>query len=150
MKIQNSQLAGRGNRFLAQLTDSIFHTVLFYFGFFIVLGSTNFSNSPEMESVNAGTVFFGILIALIIPFVIQIILLSKDGQTIGKKLLKIKIVEIKNGKNGGFLTNVMVRGFVNGLLCLIPFYGLLDVLFIFQENKRCIHDALAGTTVIKV
>jgi len=37
---------------------------------------------------------------------------------------------------------------------LIPYAGsfvaLLDVLFIFRRDQRCIHDHLAGTVVVKI
>ena len=38
---------------------------------------------------------------------------------------------------------------VNGLLGIIPLYGLIDPLFIFSESRQCLHDKLADTIVIK-
>jgi uncharacterized RDD family membrane protein YckC len=39
-------------------------------------------------------------------------------------------------------------------VALIPVIGgflpLVDVLFIFRHDRRCIHDLLAGTNVVKV
>ena len=63
-------------------------------------------------------------------------------------MLDIKIVKL-DGANGGFMTNVLMRDIVNGLICLIPLYGLVDILFIFSEERRCIHDHIAGTKVIR-
>jgi hypothetical protein len=37
---------------------------------------------------------------------------------------------------------------VNGLIALIPFYGLVDILFIFRGDRRCIHDWMARTKVV--
>ena len=78
----------------------------------------------------------------------QIYLLSNQGQTIGKFALKIKIVRVSDGRNGGFVTNVLVRQIVNSLIGIVPFYGLVDILFIFREDRRCVHDHLAGTRVV--
>ena len=79
----------------------------------------------------------------------QIVLLSKNGQTIGKKALNIRIVMVSFGQNGGFVPNVVVRAWGAFLISLIPLVGLVDVLFIFREDQRCIHDLIAGTEVIR-
>lgn len=89
---------------------------------------------------------------------IQMYLLSTQGQTVGKKILNIRIVKFDTGENGGFAINVGMRGIVNGIIGIIPiyflglfpFYSLLDALFIFRNDRRCIHDLLAGTKVIEV
>ena len=80
--------------------------------------------------------------------VFQMYLLSKDGQTIGKKVMDTRIVKVDTGENGGFVTNVLVRTILNGLIGIIPLYGLIDILFIFRGDKRCIHDLIAGTKVV--
>lgn len=81
--------------------------------------------------------------------VVQMILLTRDGQTLGKKLFGLKIVLEKTKKNGGFATNVLLRTACNMLLSFIPLYSLVDALFIFRKDQRCIHDLLAKTIVIK-
>ncbi|TJZ79098.1 hypothetical protein [Chitiniphilus eburneus] len=35
------------------------------------------------------------------------------------------------------------------LLSLVPMGGLLDTTMIFRNNRRCLHDDLAGTMVVK-
>jgi uncharacterized RDD family membrane protein YckC len=42
-----------------------------------------------------------------------------------------------------------LRNVVNMIIGLVPLYGLIDSLFIFGEARRCIHDHLADTIVIK-
>lgn len=92
----------------------------------------------------------GVLVGLYVVAlgVWQSVLLSKHGQTIGKQVMKIKIVRCTDGANGGFVTNVVLRCFVNGLIGLIPLYHLVDVAFIFGEGQRCLHDRIAGTMVV--
>ncbi|MCW8193248.1 RDD family protein [Proteobacteria bacterium 005FR1] len=78
-------------------------------------------------------------------------LLAKSGQTVGKKLVSIRIADM-DGDKVPFSKLVGLRyipywGFsyipiVGGLL------GLINVLFIFRSDKRCIHDLIAGTQVI--
>ncbi len=86
---------------------------------------------------------------LLVYWIIQAVILTKDGQTIGKKLFKIRVVNEKDGRNGGFVPNVLLRAILNAVFSLIPFYALIDILFIFRGDKRCIHDLLAGTVVVK-
>ena len=80
--------------------------------------------------------------------VVQLIYLARDGQTLGKKALKIRIVRYDDGGNPGFVKAVVLRALVNGLIGIIPLYGLVDILFIFGAEQRCIHDHIAGTKVV--
>jgi uncharacterized RDD family membrane protein YckC len=121
--------ATRGARLMAAIIDSAIG-VLFYMVSYI-------ANTPEIFL--AGIVAF---------WVYQIYLLSVYGQTVGKQISKIRIVRVNDEANGGFVTNVLMRLILNGLICLIPVYALVDVLFIFRQDQRCIHDMIAGTKVI--
>jgi hypothetical protein len=48
---------------------------------------------------------------------------------------------------------VILRGFIPGLIGAIPYIGplfsLVNVLFIFREDYRCVHDHIAGTIVVQ-
>ena len=90
---------------------------------------------------------FGLLLLLAV-LIVQAVLLTRDGQSLGKKVLDIRIVVYRTGDNGGFVPNVLLRVVVNGLLGFIPLYGLIDILFIFRKDRRCIHDLIAGTVVV--
>ena len=126
-------LAGRWERLGAWVVDSLVSWVPYLV---TVLGE----RFPAL-------VILGFL-GLVGQLVIQLVFLSVDGQTIGKKVLKIKIVKVSTGKNGGFVTNVLLRGIVSLIPCIIPVYPLVDVLFIFRHDRRCIHDFIAGTRVV--
>ena len=78
----------------------------------------------------------------------QVVLLGRHGQTVGKRLFGIRIVDQETGVTGGAFTNVVLRYFVNWLLTLIPPYFAIDHFFIFARNRRCLHDYLAGTRVV--
>lgn len=123
--------APRGSRLLASIIDSacaiaVYLTTLFAGGLFLML------------------------LGLSALAALQVSFLSESGQTIGKKMMAVKIVRFDTGENGGFMINVLLRGIVNGALGLIPFYALIDVLFIFRRDRRCLHDLIAGTKVVVV
>jgi uncharacterized RDD family membrane protein YckC len=88
------------------------------------------------------------LVALLGLVVFQTYLLSTYGQTVGKRVMGLKIVTVYGERNGGFVTNVLKRVMLNALLCLVPLYALVDICFIFREDGRCLHDLLAGTKVV--
>ena len=125
---QASSLAGRGSRLGAAIIDLVIYLV------------------PYLVLVRLSPILSVIVIAA--TFVYQMYLLSRDGQTLGKKMVGIRIVKVNTGLNGGFVANVLVRGIFNGVLGFIPFYSLVDILFIFRGDRRCIHDLIAGTRVV--
>jgi uncharacterized RDD family membrane protein YckC/DNA-directed RNA polymerase subunit RPC12/RpoP len=69
------------------------------------------------------------------------------GKTIGKKLLGTKVV-VDGGRSPGLLQGVILRNWLTSALNMIPFFSLIDALFIFGESRRCLHDYLAGTYVV--
>lgn len=83
----------------------------------------------------------------------QLIMLYRHGQTLGKKILGIRIVR-SDGSRAGLGRIVLLRYLVPGLIGLIPYVGflfsLVDPLFIFGDEKRCVHDLLADTIVVDV
>jgi uncharacterized RDD family membrane protein YckC len=84
----------------------------------------------------------------------QWIKISQEGQTIGKRLMQVRIVNFDTGQPPGFILGVLVRIWVNRLLGALPcmigaIYSLVDICFIFREDHRCVHDLLAGTCVIQ-
>jgi uncharacterized RDD family membrane protein YckC len=96
---------------------------------------------------DAGWIVCGLIVALAL-LCVQAWLLTKDGQSIGKRALGIKIVRSEVGGNGGFVTNVLVRGVVASIPNAIPMYWIVDSLFVFRRDRRCIHDLIAGTRVV--
>jgi uncharacterized RDD family membrane protein YckC len=81
----------------------------------------------------------------------QIYLLVRRGQSVGKKAVGVRIVDADSGEIPHWVRLVFVRQGVPGLVSTIPYVGwlflLLDVLFIARDDRRCIHDHLAGTIV---
>ena len=81
----------------------------------------------------------------------QLVMLHRHGQTFGKKLMGIRIVR-KDGSRAGLGRIFWLRYFVPGVIGNIPLLGALfalaDPLFIFGEEKRCLHDLFADTIVV--
>lgn len=88
-------------------------------------------------------------LSIFVILIVQLTLLYSLGQTIGKKICKIKIVSIKTRRNGGFIRNCLIRSLLNTILYGTVIYGIVDVLCILREDRRCIHDFIAGTKVVR-
>jgi len=81
-----------------------------------------------------------------------IYLLQRNGQSIGKRLTGIKVVR-KDGSRASVLRILLLRNLVNAIPEVIPVllvvYPLIDTLMIFGDSRRCLHDRIADTLVIK-
>jgi uncharacterized RDD family membrane protein YckC len=142
------ELAGRGARLGATLIDGLIQLVL-YFGLV-------FTVFPALMPTEKG----GLLITTVLPlglsyllfFLLHGYLLVTQGQTLGKKMLDLRIVR-SNGGRVSPIRLIGVRYVLNGLLSALPwvgwFYILVDSLMIFRASHQCLHDSMADTIVIK-
>lgn len=90
----------------------------------------------------------------------QIYWMTKYGQSIGKRLLKIRVIRT-NGDNPGFIHNILLRevvyGFIASVISMMTLgFGTLIFLFIpcmvfaTSWHRRTLQDFLADTIVVKV
>ena len=142
-------LAGRVERLLAALIDSLVYTPA-VLGF--ALGDAlGFVVDAEQMDINLSGLI-GLFLSFfwcVGVFVVQCYLLYTNGWTIGKRLLGIRIAHVDGGDASFFHLIVlrtllpMFMGFCCGLI------HLLDVLMILGDERRCLHDLMAGTIVVK-
>jgi uncharacterized RDD family membrane protein YckC len=143
------QPAGRGARLWAYLVDSAVLPLVSALPFFVVVASDQHPSGFNGIHFLRDLAIF--LSGFLVLCFIQAVKLHKHGQTIGKEWARIRIVRVSDGCNGGFVTNVVLRDIVPGCsIRSIPVLGALtDYLFIFRADRRCIHDLIAGTRVVK-
>lgn len=105
--------------------------------------------SGQQMTVGQRVGFF--LVGWLVFLILNGYLLATKGKTIGKVVVKTRIVDM-NGHVPGFGKLLILRYLILGLVAQIPIFGILaeyvDVLFIFGKERRCIHDYIAGTWVI--
>jgi uncharacterized RDD family membrane protein YckC len=141
-------LAERGTRFFAALIDVvILVAVMFLIGLV-----TPFSVFDPARSGFVTTVAIPYILGMLIFLLVHGWLLATQGQTVGKKLLGIRIVR-SDGSRGSLGRVFGLRYALNGLIASVPIvgtiYGLVDALMIFRDSRRCLHDQLADTIVVK-
>jgi uncharacterized RDD family membrane protein YckC/DNA-directed RNA polymerase subunit RPC12/RpoP len=104
------------------------------------------SKELNLQQINARAILYFPVALLLLT---QWNFIASRGQSLGKMLLGMKIVD-PHGGNPGFVCGVVLRNWLCYLLCLIPFFAFFDWIFIFGDSRRCIHDYLAGTRVVDI
>lgn len=144
---ETTELADRGTRLGAAIIDTLILIPIAVLMWFLFKPGIFSGEQPSfLSSLLVSFITLGIWIAM------NYVLLSRHGQTFGKKLLGIKIVRSDADPCGvGRIAGRRIM--IPTLLTQIPFVGMLfalvDVLFIFQESRRTLHDLIADTIVIK-
>ncbi len=68
------------------------------------------------------------------------------GQSIGKRLAKIRVVDNDTYES---ITNKYEKSIIRNITLLIPVFQFLDALLIFSSDRKRFGDQWAGTIVIK-
>lgn len=100
-----------------------------------------------LETVIQGTFGFAFFI------IVHGYLLKTSGQTVGKRIVGSKIV-LTDDKPAPFFTIIFRRSLPVALASIVPYIGgllvIIDSLLVFRSDRRCAHDLIAGTKVIRV
>lgn len=88
---------------------------------------------------------------LLIMLVLQAILITKTGQSVGKRITKIQIVDQETNQSVSLLRGFTLRSFLMIFLTFLafPIINLIDYAFSLGEKRQTLHDKLAKTKVIK-
>ena len=136
------EMAGRGRRLAAVLLDGVLALPLL-----LIAQESGYANTDSVDPVGLTALAgFSVLAN------VQTYILATSGQTIGKRVMQIRIVDARTGRYPGWVRLVVLRAYVNGLFAAATFglYGLVDTLFIFRDDRRTLHDRLARTRVDRV
>ena len=148
------ELAGRGVRLGAYLVDSLILAIVFL----VVVASgfwMTFDDIIQMGTLPSTNDVLQVMMVFAVVFmVINGYLLVMRGQTVGKLILGIRIVDSTTGSNVSIGKVLGLRYIVFFGLQTIPVPGMrelvsfFDAVFIFRDDRRCLHDLLAGTKVV--
>ncbi len=155
---EDTRLASRGSRFAAACIDGLIIGIPLSPAYVAAMPAILRAGGPRTtvaiwSAIAATGVWFyvGLGVALGV-LAVTAVLVHRNGQTIGKKLLGIKDVR-KDGSRAGFARIFWLRYLVNTLFTMLPvvgpLYALIDLMFIFGSARRCCHDYLADTLVVR-
>lgn len=158
------ELAGVGQRIGGALLDGVLSLLMMLPGLIIgggmLLAAASQAEAnggePQGAAIALGGILIGVLIIVgnaIVPAVVNIVLISKSGQSLGKKIIGTRMVSQHTGETVGFVHGFLLRTFVFQLITGIPvvggFIALADIIFLFTEGNQTLHDRLAGTRVVR-
>ncbi|MFV5363785.1 RDD family protein [Acinetobacter oleivorans] len=88
---------------------------------------------------------------VVIMLAIQAFLLTKYGQSIGKKIVGIKIVDVESNGKVNLTRIFLLRSVVFIILNLLfmPISTIIDYAFALGQKRQALHDKIARTKVIK-
>ena len=140
--------AGPGTRLGASLLDGIIFSAMVYLPLFVTVGLGR--DAAAADGSNPVVIVGGIttLVGLIAWCWLTIMYVARNGQSIAKKLLDIKVVR-RDGSHASISRIFWLRNVVNGLLGIIPLYAIIELFFIFGESRQCLHDKIADTIVVR-
>lgn len=88
---------------------------------------------------------------IFVMLAIQAFSIAKTGQSLGKKVTKIQIVDAESQQQVNLLRAFTLRSviFITFNLLITPFLSLIDYIFGLSKKRQTLHDKVAKTIVIK-
>jgi uncharacterized RDD family membrane protein YckC len=128
--IKLGDLASTGKRYLAQIVDQFIAVGLGFFAVYVL-------DTLGMKQLGI-TLFWLIYIAYIL-FNDGM----KNGQSFGKKLLSIKVINKESAQSCSY-----AESFMRNITTVIPFLAMIDAFMIFGMKKQRMGDKIANTLVV--
>ncbi|GAA4832237.1 RDD family protein [Kitasatospora terrestris] len=106
-------------------------------------------------AVILGTSFLYYALAALVAFGYEAaMLLTQGGQTVGKKVMKLRIVDVAQGgrpADNAYLIRAAVYGLPNAVYCVGSLFTLVNVLSPLWDKplQQALHDKAASTVVVK-
>lgn len=163
-------LADRGARFLARFIDWTLSCLIAIPGAVILGGeliklfvAAAQGRQPDLADFDVARLILGcsVLAGLwLVLLVIQVWMLTTRGQSIGKRMVKIRIVRLDGSPAGivhAWLIRELVISVVTSVVAILPLIGsflqfgfyVTDWCMIFRDDRRCLHDLMASTKVVR-
>lgn len=163
-------LASIGSRIAAKLVDTLL-MVLASSPLFISLynspnfdkllkwaeaGQTRLTSAQQMELMSALPEHILLLTNILVwgLIIAQVLLLMRRGQSIGKMIMGIRILDRKSNAIPGFFNLIIMRGLFTTLAYSLSIFGLvvlvIDLVMMLTSKERLsLHDKIAKTYVVR-
>jgi uncharacterized RDD family membrane protein YckC len=143
-------LAGLSRRFRAVIVDGFAILVMAWvlmlgLGLVAALLSSAMSEGSEFVMLAVMLLFYPLMLGL--PIVYEALMLRLRGQTLGKLMMGVRVVTPEGGELtwGQAWGRAGMRAVLGGCCALID-----AVPAMFDKDKKCIHDMVAKTRVVKL
>jgi len=144
-----AQLADGGSRAVALIIDLV---ILFILGFIagLIFGpmylSGRYATYAEYVARLNSWQNVSLVLGIIINSIYYVGFMSRNGQTPGKAIMKIRVVKVNGNKLsiGDILLRQVLGYFISALVILIGFFWAF-----IDKDRQAWHDKLAGTIVVR-
>jgi len=123
---------------------TVFILIIFYNQFSEVFANITVVDQAAIESINA-FIAENIIVIFAVKIIYHTVLVWQNGMTLGKYLMKIKVVELETGKVPGF-TKAFLRASVRIPSEVLFYLGFLMAFFV--PLRQTLHDKLSGCVVV--
>lgn len=143
------ELARVGARFGARVLDVIIVAVVLVALFYLLASMSSSSDAADFSGFGVTA----ILVGLVAGVGYEVVLIALWGQTLGKRMIGIKVIHAAHGGLPGW-GKAFGRWAIPGLLSLIPFVGWIPSILCYVSATwdrvyQGWHDKAAGTLVVR-
>jgi len=137
-----AEYAGFWRRVGAQVIDSFILNVVVFFGAFVMGVGAGITGIVEPSALTV----LGGLLAGVLPVVYFVWFWARTGATPGKLALGLRVIGPDGQPPTGVQSFIRYLGYIPSSLVL----GLGYLWMLWEPEKRCWHDLMSGTHVIRV
>lgn len=123
---------------------TLFFIIIFYDQFSAVFSNITVVDEAALESINA-FIAQNLLVVLSIKLIYHTVLVWQNGMTLGKYLMKIKVIDLETGNTPGFL-KAFLRASMRIPSEVVFYVGFLMAFFV--PLKQTLHDKVSNCVVI--
>lgn len=123
---------------------TLFFIIIFYDQFSAVFSNITVVDEAALESVNA-FIAQNILVVLSIKLIYHTVLVWQNGMTLGKYLMKIKVIDLETGNTPGF-QKAFLRASMRIPSEVLFYLGFLMAFFV--PLKQTLHDKVSNCVVV--
>ena len=154
-------LAGRGARTGAAFINAAIYGCCLLPGMLMMSAKVVAQGARTIDQLDPATLVGSthvMQLGLFAALAVQTCMLAIRSQNIGMLLVGLRVVRISDDQPAGFVYGSLLRFlvpispiFMSGLISILGLVLLcVDYCFMFRDDRRCLHDLIAGTKVIKV
>lgn len=142
------RLASPGDRLVAHLVDNVLVMIPMLLGAIVEdLWAWDVVRKPGLGPL---AVLGGAGSVVLVGY--QLYRAARTGQTLGKRMRNIRVVRPDGSRVsvGRLILRNVVPGALSRFGSVLALLGLVDGLMVFRNDRRCLHDLIAGTQVVNV
>lgn len=141
-------IASNPKRITAFMIDdiviSLFFIIIFYDQFASVFSNITVADEAALQSINV-FIAQNVSVIFLIKLIYHTVFVWQNGMTLGKYIMKIKVVDLETGDTPNF-QKAFLRGSVRLVSEVLFYIGF--IMAFFMPMKQTLHDKISGCVVV--